>query len=81
MQNAFNKYGTDSFVCEILEVITDESKLLEREAYYIEKYDSFYNGYNENPIPSRSPMLNKNSREKSSKTHKEFWENLEKKYV
>jgi group I intron endonuclease len=78
MQNAFNKYGTDSFVCEILEVITDESKLLEREAYYIEKYDSFYNGYNENPIPSRSPMLNKNSREKSSKTHKEFWENLEK---
>ena len=45
MQNAFNKYGSDSFVCEILEIIEDENILLEKEAYYINKYDAYKNGY------------------------------------
>lgn len=76
MQNAFNKYGTDSFVCEILEIVTDRCKLLDREAYYIEKYDSYNNGYNENPTPSSSPMLNKSSCKKSSETHRKLWESL-----
>ena len=78
MHNAWNKYGTDSFSCEILEVVNDESVLLEREAFFIEKFDSFNNGYNENPDPSRSPMLNESSRKKSSETHKQLWENLKK---
>lgn len=76
LQNAWNKYGSDAFSCEILEIIEDESILLEREVYFIEKYDSVTNGYNENPNPSRSPMLNKNSCEKSSITHKKIWEDL-----
>ena len=74
LQNAFNKYGTDSFVCEILEIVLDSEILLEREAYYIKKYDSYYNGYNENPNPSKSPMENESSRIKSSITHKKQWE-------
>ena len=74
LQNAFNKYGSDSFICEILEIVTNPEVLLEREAYYIEKYDSYHNGYNENPNPSKSPMENTSSRVKSSITHKEFWE-------
>lgn len=78
MQNAFNKYGTDKFVAEILEIVEKEENLLDREAYYIEKYDSYNNGYNENPIPSRSPMLNTSSKIKSSETHKRLWEELEK---
>lgn len=76
MQNAFNKYGTDSFVCEILEIVTDKNILLKREEYYISLYDSYKNGYNENPIPSRSPMYNLNSKIKSSNTHKKMWENI-----
>ena len=76
MQNAFNKYGSDSFVCEILEIIEDENILLKKEAYYINKYDSYKNGYNENPDSSRSPMYNENSRQKSSETHKKQWEEL-----
>lgn len=76
MQNAWNKYGTDSFSCEILEVIDDESILLEREAFFIDKFDSYNNGYNENPEPSRSPMLNEPSCIKSSEAHKQFWKNL-----
>ena len=43
MQNAFNKYGTDSFVCEILEIVTDKNILLKREEYYISLYDSYKN--------------------------------------
>lgn len=76
LQRAFNKYGTDDFYLEILEIIDKEEKLLEKEAFYITKYDCVSNGYNENSDPSRSPMLNKSSCEKSSKTHKELWENI-----
>lgn len=76
MQNAWNKYGTDSFSCEILEVIDDKSILLEREAFFIDKFNSYNNGYNENPEPSRSPMLNGSSCIKSSETHKQLWDNL-----
>lgn len=72
MQNAFNKYGTNSFVCEILEIVTDKNILLKREEYYISVYDSYKNGYNENPIPSRSPMYNSNSKIKSSNTRKKY---------
>ena len=77
-QEAFNVYGTDNFICEILEVVTDETILLEREAYFIAKFNAIEAGYNRNPNPNRTPMKNKNSREKSSKTHKKFWEDLEK---
>ena len=76
LQRAFNKYGTDNFYLEILEIIENEENLLEREAFYINKYDCINNGYNENSDPSRSPMLNESSCKKSSKTHKELWENL-----
>ena len=51
---------------------------MEREAFYIEKFDSYKNGYNENPTPNNSPMLQNSSREKSSKTHKQIWKELEK---
>ena len=34
LQNAWNKYGEDSFVCEILEVC-DRSQCLNREQYYL----------------------------------------------
>jgi group I intron endonuclease len=35
LQEAYNKYGMHEFVFEILEIIDNESKLIEREQYYI----------------------------------------------
>lgn len=50
---AINKYGWDKFNHEIIGIVEAKTKeqvtldLNEWEVYYIEKYDSFYNGYNE----------------------------------
>jgi group I intron endonuclease len=41
-----NKYGLDNFKTEILEEC-DIENIFDREKYYIEKYDTYYNGYNE----------------------------------
>ena len=46
LYRAFRKYGLNNFRFEILEECSNES-LNEREIYYIAKYDTYYNGYNE----------------------------------
>lgn len=75
LQQDWNEFGTDCFVCEILEIVEDKSILLDRETFYIEKFDSYNHGYNENPNPNFSPMLSGSSCIKSSETHKEWWKN------
>ena len=45
LYNAVQKYGIDCFSFKILEEIENEM-LDEREIYYINMFDSFYNGYN-----------------------------------
>ncbi len=47
LQNAWNKYGQDKFVLEIIE-ICEEDKLIEREDFYIIKFDTINRelGYN-----------------------------------
>lgn len=76
LQYAWNKYGENNFIFSIEEVIDNVDILLNKEAEYIAKYNSYYSGYNANPNPNTSPMYNMNSREKSSLTHKQQWENL-----
>ena len=44
--NAINKYGKDNFYIELLEENIDCNKLNDVESFYIEKYDSYKNGYN-----------------------------------
>ena len=44
--NAMNKYGKENFYCELLEENIPVEELNDREIYYIEKYNSFENGYN-----------------------------------
>lgn len=45
--NAIRKWGWDSFEVTVLEEnITSQDKLNELEIYYIEKFDSYNNGYN-----------------------------------
>ena len=46
LYNAMRLYGVEHFFVETLEKVED-TKLAEREQYWIEQYDSFHNGYNE----------------------------------
>lgn len=43
---AIKKYGRKNFYIEALENDIDENKLNEKEIYYIDKYNSFFDGYN-----------------------------------
>ena len=45
LYKAMRKYGVEHFFIEIIEEC-DENLLNEREIYWIEYYDSYYNGYN-----------------------------------
>ena len=46
---AIKELGKENFYYEILEKDVPKSKAKEREIYYIEKYDSYENGYNSTP--------------------------------
>ena len=76
LQSSWNKYGEDNFVFKIEEVVGSLENLLNLERDYITKYDSYNNGFNENPDPNFSPMLNKNTQEKVSEGMKKYWERL-----
>ena len=43
LQNSFNKYGEASFIFELLEEVTDKNKLIEREQFYIDTLNPYYN--------------------------------------
>lgn len=43
LQRAFNKYGEENFIFEILEEVKDKTKLLEREQYYLDLLGPKYN--------------------------------------
>lgn len=46
LYNAMEKYGIQNFYCELIEDNIDESEIDAKEIYYIEKYNSYKNGYN-----------------------------------
>lgn len=76
LQSAWNLYGEDCFQFAIEEIVTNKTILLDREVYFINKYNATTQGYNENPIPTDSPMNQKTARQKSSITHKKQWQKL-----
>lgn len=45
LYKAFNKYGIENFKCEQIEEVINE-QLDDREKYWIEYYDSYFDGYN-----------------------------------
>ena len=55
LQRAWNKYGKKSFVFEIVEEVTDELLIIEREQHWIDKLDSYNKGYN--TCPTAGTML------------------------
>lgn len=56
-QNAWNKYGKENFIFEIIEEC-EENILLKREQYYMDLYSSYdnYYGYNESDIAGKPSM-------------------------
>lgn len=48
LQNAWNKYGEDNFIFEVLEYIQDKNELLKVEQYYLDWFESYKSefGYN-----------------------------------
>lgn len=48
LQEDWNLYPKEDFIFEIIEEVTGEKNLEEREKYYIKLYDSCENGYNSN---------------------------------
>lgn len=54
LQNSWDKHGADNFVFSIIEVISDKSKLTEREQHWIDVYRAVEDGYNINPVAGSS---------------------------
>ena len=46
LYNAMKKYGKDNFYCDVLEKNVNINNLDDREIFFINKYNSFENGYN-----------------------------------
>lgn len=66
LQNAFNKYGEENFVSEVLFECKSIQELDEKEIEFIKKYDSFHNGYNlnEGGAGNRGVIFSDETREK-----------------
>ncbi len=76
LQKAFNKYGEDDFIFEVLEVIekledgsNDKVKLTEREQYWMDYYKTWDRqfGYNINPSAELNYMSGKTHTEEARK--------------
>lgn len=49
LQNSWNKHSESVFDFQVLEYC-EESRLIEREQYFIDFYDAYYDGYNTRPL-------------------------------
>ena len=76
LQSAWNKYGEGAFNIAVLE-LCHLSKLDEREVFYIEKYNSFENGYNRTGGGGglRGHIHNEESRTKMKNSHHDYSRN------
>ncbi len=54
--NAFNKYGKDGFIAKCL-IYCEPSDVLKYEQFWIDKKDSYNNGYNQRPIAKNNTGL------------------------
>lgn len=46
LQGFVNKYGINNLIFNIVEIIEDKEKLLTKEQYFIDKYNTYKNGFN-----------------------------------
>lgn len=59
LQNAFNKYGEQNFVFEVIEFVKNKDNLIESEQYWINKLDSVSSGYNIQPIAGKPSVTDR----------------------
>ena len=74
LQRAWNKYGEESFIFELVEYC-DLAVLLEREQFYIDLYDCYKTGFNRMP-QAASPRGRKYTEEEAAQralTRKPAW--------
>ena len=75
LQRAFNKYGEQNFIFEIIEFVEDKTKLLEHEQYWMDRFQVVKNGYNIQPVAGNSlgRIVKQETREKMSKNNARYW--------
>jgi len=56
LQRSWDKYGEVNFKFEVVELLINKEELLEKEQLYIDKYDSYNNGYNINEFADRHEL-------------------------
>jgi len=49
LQNAWKKYGPEKFEFSIVEIVDAQEQLTKREQYWIDKFDTYHNGFNRCP--------------------------------
>jgi len=54
LQRAWNKYGESAFRFEVIEYISGDDALIDREQYWIDYYDAAVNGYNVASVAGRT---------------------------
>lgn len=66
LQNVYNKYGEENIKFNIIEVVKDKSKILEREQFYIDEYKTNYPDLilNINPLASGTSNLSQETIDK-----------------
>jgi predicted GIY-YIG superfamily endonuclease len=87
LQNAWNLYGEQQFIFEILEIVEDKTKILEREQYYLDFYNPYDNkiGYNiakkaENTAGIKASSETRKKQSESAKKRKHYkWTEEQKK--
>lgn len=81
LQNAYNKYGEDKFVWEVLEYC-DECDLDPKEIYWISYYDTYRNGFNANEGGLSNRNFDRTDEFKSmmSDKLKQSWDNDEERH-
>lgn len=78
--NAIKKYGWDNFQHKVLLVIECETLeelvfwLDQWETFYIEKYDSFYNGYNGTNGGKNGYIVTDETKYRQSESHKKYYD-------
>jgi len=70
LQNAFNKYGADSFEFTIIEEVSDTEDLLAREQYYLDNKDPEYNIAPDAEASARGRKLTEEHKRKISESEK-----------
>lgn len=74
--DAIRKYGIENFTSEIL-VEADNEKLNEQEIYYIDKFDTYNNGYNSTMGGDSSGYnLSSETKERMGKGTKKYWDEM-----